>query len=66
MKDLLGRMGGTWSEVCLGSAVSGIMTSFPASEISSLSHAFRTFLRGKFLESNGINFHGIQVRGVSR
>ena len=66
MKDLLGRTGRARSGARLGSAISGVMASFSASETSSFSHAFRMFLRGEFLESDGIDFHGVWVGGISR
>ena len=63
MEDLLGRMGGARSGVCLGSAVPGIVASLPTSETPSFPHAFCAFLGGEFLESDGINFHGIWIGG---
>ena len=66
MEDLLGRMGGAGSGVCLGLAVSGVVASFSASETSSLPHALCTFLRREFLESDGIDLHGVWVRESSR
>ena len=56
-------MGRVRSGVGLGSAIFGVMTSFPASKAPSLSHALSVLLGGKFLESNGIDFHGIRVGG---
>ena len=66
MKDLLGRTGRAWSRIGLGSTISGVVASFPASETSSLSHAFSAFLGREFLESDGVNFHRIRVDGSSR
>ena len=66
MKDLLRRTGRTGGGIRLGLAIPRIMTHFPASETSSLLHAFRTFLGGKLLKSDDVDFHGIRVRGVSR
>ena len=63
MEDLLGRMGRAGSGVCPGSAVSGIVANLSAFETPSLPHAFRALLEGEFLESYGVDFHGIWVRG---
>ena len=61
MEDLLRRTRRAWSGIHLGPAVSGVMTNLSASETSSFFHALCAFLGGKLLESDDINFHGIQI-----
>ena len=66
VKDLLGRTGETRGGVCLGSAVSSVVPDLPASETPSFLHTFSLFLGRELLESNGIDFHCIWVKGSSR
>ena len=57
----MGRTGRAWRGICFVPAVSGVMACFPASEASLFPQAFSVFLRGKFLELNKVDVHGIQV-----